>query len=421
MSELPVGWELVEIRDVVRSFKTIDPHKSPADIFNYVDIGSIDNQKQIINNPKTFFGKNAPSRARRLISSGDTLFSTVRTYLRNIALVPANLDGALTSTGICILRPCKLIHPLYLFHWARADEFVNSMSKSMDGTMYPAVTDGDVYSGYIPLPPLPEQHRIVAKLDSLFARSRRAREELEQVPGLCDRYKQAVLAAACSGRLTADWREQNPDVEPASELLKRIYDKRLRRYKEFAEKTTDQEQKKPSIPKSLRLISDSSFDIPVSWALTHPENITSFDNYSIGIGPFGSNLKVSDYTNNGVPLVFVRHIRTGDFSGQDPKYISLEKANELRLYTVEPLDLLITKMGEPPGDCEIYPSDRPLGVITSDCLKLRVWKDDLVREYFKNCINSPVIKAQLDLITRGVAQQKISVERFKSVIFPVPP
>jgi type I restriction enzyme, S subunit len=216
MSELPVGWELVEIRDVVRSFKTIDPHKSPADIFNYVDIGSIDNQKQIINNPKTFFGKNAPSRARRLISSGDTLFSTVRTYLRNIALVPANLDGALTSTGICILRPCKLIHPLYLFHWARADEFVNSMSKSMDGTMYPAVTDGDVYSGYIPLPPLPEQHRIVAKLDSLFARSRRAREELEQVPGLCDRYKQAVLKAAISGEYLDEW--QAVDIQSVAKV-----------------------------------------------------------------------------------------------------------------------------------------------------------------------------------------------------------
>lgn len=78
----------------------------------------------------------------------------------------------------------------------------------MDGTMYSAVTDGDVYSGPIPVSPLNEQRRIVAKLDRVFDRSRRAREELGRVPGLCDRYKQAILVAACSGRLTADWRKE---------------------------------------------------------------------------------------------------------------------------------------------------------------------------------------------------------------------
>lgn len=222
MSDLRMGWELVEIRDVVDQFRTIDPRKSPVDTFTYVDISSIDNQKQAITAPKEFLGKDAPSRARRVIKNGDTLFSTVRTYLKKIALVSGNLDGALTSTGICILRPRKLIDPHYLFHWVRADEFVNSMSKSMDGTLYPAVTDGDVYSGYIPLPPLNEQRRIVAKLDRLFARSRRAREELGRVSGLCDRYKQAVLAAAFRGDLTADWREKNPISEKSKDLLIRL-------------------------------------------------------------------------------------------------------------------------------------------------------------------------------------------------------
>lgn len=74
----------------------------------------------------------------------------------------------------------------------------------------------------LPLPPLNEQKRIVAKIEELNDRTQRAKEALETIPQLCDRFRQSVLAAAFRGDLTADWREQNPDVEPASVLLERI-------------------------------------------------------------------------------------------------------------------------------------------------------------------------------------------------------
>ena len=70
----------------------------------------------------------------------------------------------------------------------------------------------------IALPPVPEQRRIVAKLDELLARSRRAREELAEVPALLARYRESVLAAAFRGDLTADWREAHPEAEPASDV-----------------------------------------------------------------------------------------------------------------------------------------------------------------------------------------------------------
>ena len=103
------------------------------------------------------------------------------------------------------------------------------------------------------LPPLNEQRRIVAKLDRLFARSRCAREELGRVSGLVQRYKQAVLAAAFRGDLTADWREENTDVETAPELLKRIQAKRQ----------DLPNQKRKSIGGG-RSVSDS-FETPATW------------------------------------------------------------------------------------------------------------------------------------------------------------
>lgn len=199
MTDLPKGWCRSSIGGVTKPFMSVDPARSPERRFRYVDIGSIDNRTQSIGEPKVFSGADAPSRARRVIQTGDTLFSTVRTYLKNIALVPVDLDGELTSTGIAVLRPDRAVDERFLFHWARSDEFVGLLSRAQDGTMYPAVSDGDVVAAQIPVPPLPEQRRIVAKIDSLSAKSKRAREHLDHLPRLVEKYKQAVLDQAFAG------------------------------------------------------------------------------------------------------------------------------------------------------------------------------------------------------------------------------
>ena len=84
----------------------------------------------------------------------------------------------------------------------------------------------------VALPPIPEQHRIVAKLEALTEKSRRAKEALDAIPPLLERFRQSVLAAAFRGDLTAEWRAKNPDVEPADKLLQRIRTERRRRWEE---------------------------------------------------------------------------------------------------------------------------------------------------------------------------------------------
>ena len=84
----------------------------------------------------------------------------------------------------------------------------------------------------LPVPPINEQRRIVAKLEALQARSRRAREALDAVPPLLEKVRQSILAAAFRGDLTKDWRAKHKDVEPASELLKRILVERRRKWEE---------------------------------------------------------------------------------------------------------------------------------------------------------------------------------------------
>src|SRR5262245_7396863 len=104
--------------------------------------------------------------------------------------------------------------------------------------------------------------------------------------------------------------------------------------------------------------------LPIGWTWVTPEDVATDTPYALAIGPFGSNLKVSDYTNAGVPLVFVRHIRAERFDSDDSPCVSVAKAKELAAHWVKGGDVLVTKMGEPPGDSALYPAHLKAGVIT---------------------------------------------------------
>jgi type I restriction enzyme S subunit len=261
----------------------------------------------------------------------------------------------------------------------------------------------------IPLPPLPEQRRIVARIEELFSRLDAGVAALRHAKAQLQRYRQSVLAAAVTGQLTHAWREQHPDTEHAKDLLKRILIQRREQW------NGRRKYNEPIGPVVAGLP-----EIPASWTWSSPSQLSAPEDYSLAIGPFGSNLKVSDYTDAGVPLVFVRHIRANDFE-LTPKFVSEEKASELRAHSVDPGDLLVTKMGEPPGDAALYPENRPHAIITADCIKLRLTELIGSESFFVNAINSQLVAKQIAPITRGVAQKKISLDRFRDIALPLPP
>src|SRR5260370_38687472 len=123
MSDLPTGWARATVGQVTIPITVVDPKVARDNTFTYVDIGSIDNRSNRIGNPKSLQGRDAPSRARQLLKSGDTVFSTVRTYLRNIGFVDASLSGAIGSTGFSVLRPAQGVHPRLLYYYALTNTF----------------------------------------------------------------------------------------------------------------------------------------------------------------------------------------------------------------------------------------------------------------------------------------------------------
>jgi type I restriction enzyme S subunit len=174
---LPRGWVETTIGEVCLPVTKHKPEDHLDKPFTYIDISSINEQR--ILGARILAGRDAPSRARQLVQAGDTVLSTVRTYLRNTACVPTELDGATASTGFCVLRPGLTIDPRFLFHRVLDKAFVNRLSELQSGSSYPAVRDKDVRAMPLALPPLPEQRRIVEAIEEQFSRLDAAGESLK--------------------------------------------------------------------------------------------------------------------------------------------------------------------------------------------------------------------------------------------------
>jgi type I restriction enzyme, S subunit len=193
--------------------ETVNPLASPERELTYVDIGSIDNSTQVIANPRALLGSTAPSRARQLLRSGDTVFSTVRPYLRNIGFVGATLDGAVGSTGFAVLRPISGIHSRYLYYHSLTNEFVDGLSAVMRGTSYPAVVDRQVREMPIAVAPTCEQERIVAVIEEQFSRLDVGVAALGRARQNLKRMKASILLALLKGGMvdsdTAQWEQRS--------------------------------------------------------------------------------------------------------------------------------------------------------------------------------------------------------------------
>lgn len=365
MSELPMGWTLCQLSDI-----------------GEIVTGKTPNTKE-----RSFYGGEIPFIKPGDLDHGGPITSTevnlTEAGLSEVPTLPPNsivvtCIGNLGKTGITTkisaanqqinaVIPDKNCHPKYIFHYCKT--LKDWLEKESSATTISIVNKGIFSTAPIPIAPLAEQARIAEKLDSLLAQVDTLKTRLDALPALIKRFRQSVLAAAVSGKLTEDWRANKPDT---------------------------------------------------SWNIVKVADIASKEKYSLGIGPFGSNLKVSDYRDHGHPLIFVREIRSNSFEDAKTKFVSSEKFDELYAHRAKPGDILITKMGDPPGDVCIYPKDRPEAVITADCIKLRTEPEIAIKEFICYSMRSQDFRSKVIEISAGVAQQKVNLGNFKKLEISIP-
>ncbi|WP_238529139.1 restriction endonuclease subunit S [Acidithiobacillus thiooxidans] len=425
---MPKGWTTAPLADICLRLVDGSHNPPPAAEFgrpmlsarNVIDFQLLFDGFRLISEEDFAF-----ENARTQVSPGDVLLTIVGTIGRTAVVSEHHPQFAL-QRSVAVLKP-RGIDSRYLAFALNSHDRQQWLVDHAKGTAQKGVYLKTLGTVDIPIAPRAEQTRIVAKLEELLTDLDAGVAELKAAQKKLAQYRQSLLKAAVEGALTAEWRQQHPPAETGAQLLQRILTERRARWEAKQLAKFKQQGKTPpkdwqkKYPEPVPPDTGGLPDLPQGWVWASVEQIASDEPYSLAIGPFGSNLKVPDYRESGVPLVFVRNIRSGKYGGTQTKYVTTEKAEELSAHRVDAGDVLITKMGEPPGDADVYPHGQPPAIITADCIKVRCWAGLMRPDLLKAAINSHIGRQQIEPMTQGVAQKKVSLGRFTSLAVPVPP
>lgn len=208
-NNIPESWELIKLVENLNFIPTgVKEFKGTK---KYYSTGSIQETEFTPEGEFTF--KNRPSRANRAAEFGDVFQARMKATDKGV-LIDEKLDGQLFSTGFLQLRPYgNTYNNKLLYYLVKSDLFLTQKNDLATGSTQEALTDNGASEIEVPLPPLAEQHRIVVKLDAVMQKVESNKQRLEKIPKLLKRFRQSILAAAVSGKLTEEWRAKNGIVE----------------------------------------------------------------------------------------------------------------------------------------------------------------------------------------------------------------
>lgn len=180
---------------------TLSEQTSPSYKFRYIDIGNVDSDGNVALSEAMCF-RDAPSRARRIVKEGDTIISTVRTYLKAITTVNFPVEDVIVSTGFAVCTPNSNVYPNYLAYSFRTDCFIDEVCKKSTGVSYPAITSSALSAIEVPYCNKQMQSRIVSYLDTKTATIDKRIAVLEKKQEVYSRLRKSIINRAVTRGLT---------------------------------------------------------------------------------------------------------------------------------------------------------------------------------------------------------------------------
>jgi len=288
------------------------------------------------------------------------------------------------------------LDPKYLVHALRS----LNLTELDTSTAIPGLNRDSLYDQHVSIAPLIEQKRIVTKVEELLSRVTATKERLAKVSMILQCFRQAVLSAACSGHLTADWREKNSNIEPASELLKRV---RVER-KEPLQKVQNQEINTNDLP-----------TIPESWAYTSIGELEIF--IGSGITPLGGK---SVYVKQGVPFIRSQNVYPTGLVIKDMAFITQEIHNKMSRTKLKEKDVLLNITGASIGRATYVPENFGEGNVNQHVCIIRL-ESVISYKFTVLFLNSPIGQDLIFSKQGGVTREGLNYGQVRNFIIPVPP
>lgn len=314
---------------------------------------------------------------KKIVKSGDILISV------RAPVGPTNVADRVCTIGrgLAGLTPLAGIPTNYILYLLRYKE--PEISLWGTGSTFTAINKGHLESIELPLPPLAEQHRIVAAIEALFARLDAANARLDRVPGILKQFRQSVLAAACDGRLTEDWRAEQNVVNRESPV----------------------ENCEDYIAENI--------EIPPSWHWSNLKNICT----QIVDCPHST----PRWTEEGEICLRTTNFKLGYLDLSEVRYVSRETYEE-RVSRLEPQpnDIVYSREGGILGiACPI-----PEGLkacLGQRMMLIRASQSKCSPKYLLNILNSPFVLSKVKTLTGGTSSPHLNVGDVKQFLVPLPP
>ena len=327
-----------------------------------------------------------------MIESGDVLVSLTRPNLNAVALVDHKHHNQIASTGFEVIKPV-LVDSRYIFALVRSKAFIDQISGVVQGALYPAAKSSDVQNFEFPLPPLAEQKVIADKLDPLLAQVENTKARLERIPQILKRFRQSVLAAAVSGRLTEECRDK-----PHS--------------------------KSNSVESDFDFLKQTVL-LPESWRLATLGEISE----KIQDGNYGGDYpKEHEWQEKGIPFITGTALgSSGNIIKDKLRHISPDKHSALKKAQIKPGDIIFPNRGARDSQKNgldpisyLIPDSITDGNINPQITLIRTSRE-VSNLYLKVFMDSSLFLSQHKVATGGSALAFINLSKTKKIALPVPP
>lgn len=385
--ELPRGWATARISEIAETRSGGTPSTTKPEYWENGDVPWINSgalKDRVINQPSTYITKlGSENSAAKLFPKDTVVIALTGATTGRVGILDFPCSANQSVTG---MFPSQAYLPSYLFNFLRSVR--PAVLDLAIGSAQPHINKRIVDDFEVPLAPLAEQRRIVAKLETLLGKVDASQQRLAKISVLLKRFRQSVLAAACSGRLTADWREENPNEELSEATRKTLLD-------------------------ALDELRTERRETPDSWVWT------ILDRVCVKITD-GEHLS-PPVTERGVPLLSAKDVRDNHLDFSDTKFVTEEFAKKSRARcNPEQGDILVVSRGATIGrTCRVQVAD--VFCLMGSVLLFKPDSRYVLPQMIEFCFKSASGLAALIATSSSTAQQAIYIKDMRSFALPVPP
>ncbi len=370
IGDIPESWKAKPLKYLAKCNQDVLLETTAPDYsFRYVDIGSVTYERGITEYQELRF-EDSPSRARRRVSVGDTIISTVRTYLKAIAII-SDSENVIVSTGFAVYTPDKAIYPQYLYYFCKSEGFVQEIDKNSYGIAYPAINT-DLLSRICIVYPCYEEQQVIADfLDKECAQIDSIAADLEKQIALLQQYKKSLITETVTKGLNKSVPMKDSGIEGVGK-------------------------------------------IPSHWKVNRLKYAAV-----VKTGPFGTQLSASEYSDEGIPVINVKNIGYGTIIEDDLDYVPDEVCQRLAQHQLQLGDIVFGRKGA--VDKHAIITESQIGWVQgSDCIRVRI-DGDIDSRYLNYLFDTVYFAEYVLLYAVGTTMASINSDILTNSKILVPP